>query len=182
MKFYAYILIATTLVGCANSHLNLNTQAHVDLIKYMGQWHEQARLPNRFQADCASDVQANYEPSSTNTITVINQCRKENGSIEIAKGEARLATPTDSRSQAKLQVRFAPKWLSWLPFVWVDYWILKLEGNYEYSLVGTPDRKYLWVLSRNKKADPALVKELLDYAQAQGFDTSHIIWTLNNSL
>ncbi len=59
--------------------------------------------------------------------------------------------------------------------VWGDYWILKLQGDYQYSLVGTPDRKYLWVLSREKKADITTINQLLDYAASYGFDTEKVV-------
>ena len=174
MKKTLCISIFATLAGCASMDSNLPTQAEVDLNKYMGKWYEQARMPNNFQKDCTSDTQADYVLNANNTISVTNQCRDKEGSIKIASGEGRLAKISDP-SSSKLKVRFAPEWLSWLPFVWGDYWILKLEGNYEYSLVGTPNRKYLWVLSRNQKADTKVVRRLLNYAQAQGFDVSSVV-------
>lgn len=172
-KILAVSLIAV-LAGCATSHRDLPTQSGVDLNKYAGTWYEQARLPNRFQADCASDVRADYVLSQDATISVTNQCRTKDGSIKVAKGEGRLSRATDQQDPAKLEVRFAPKWTSWLPLVWGDYWILKLYGDYEYSLVGTPNRKYLWVLSREQQADGGIVKSLLDYASTLGFPIDKI--------
>jgi apolipoprotein D and lipocalin family protein len=95
----------------------------------------------------------------------------------VAKAEGRLSKVADPRDPAKLEVRFAPKWTSWLPMVWGDSWILKLQGDYQYSLVGTPDRKYLWVLSRNKQADKAVVTELLDYAKTLDFPVDKVVVT-----
>lgn len=175
MKKILSISLATSLVGCATPPAELPTQPDVDLKKYVGSWYEQARLPNRFQKDCAGDVQANYVLNSDSTISVTNQCRKGDGSIDVAEGEGRLAKAFDPRDPAKLEVRFAPKWTSWLPVVWGDYWIMKLEGDYRYSLVGTPDRKYLWVLSRDKRADKTTVAQLLDYSRTQGFDTDAVV-------
>lgn len=163
--------------GCATSNTSLPTQADVDLNKYAGTWYEQARLPNRFQKDCAGDVQADYELIADNTLRVINQCRATDGSTKLAEGEGRLAKASEPRDPSQLEVRFAPKWTSWLPMVWGDYWIVKLEGDYQYSLVGTPDRKYLWVLSRDKQADDATVTELLDHAKSLGFPVDQAIRT-----
>lgn len=163
------------LAGCATSNRDLPTQAGVDLNKYAGTWHEQARLPNRFQNDCMGDVRAHYTLRPDGTIGVTNQCRAKDGSTKVAEGEGRLSKASEPRNPAILEVRFAPKWTSWLPMVWGDYWIMKLQDDYQYSLVGTPDRKYLWVLSRDKHADKARVSQLLDYAKGWGFDTGSAI-------
>lgn len=173
MKKVLCVSAFAILAGCATMDSNLPTQVDVDLNKYMGTWYEQARLPNRFQKSCIGNVQADYAINSGNTISVTNRCREKDGSIEVASGEGRLAK-VEEPSSAKLEVRFAPEWLSWAP-VWGDYWIMKLEGDYEYSLVGTPNRKYLWVLSRDKQADPATVSQLLNYAKTQGFDISNVV-------
>ena len=85
-----------------------------------------------------------------------------------------MAQGATSGDPSKLEVRFAPEWISWLPLVWGDYWILRLEGDYQYSLVGTPDRDYLWVLSRKPQADPRVVDALLDYAGTLGFPVGQV--------
>lgn len=174
MKAALAVPIIAILAGCATSSPDLPTQSGVDLERYVGTWHEQARLPNRFQKDCASDVRADYALDTDGTISVINQCRAQDGSTKIAEGEGRLSKAADPRDPAKLEVRFAPKWTSWLPMVWGDYWIIKVEGDYQYSLVGTPDRKYLWVLSRDKRADPAIVGKLLEYAGTLSFPVDQV--------
>lgn len=163
--------------GAATSSPGLPTQPDVDLNKYMGTWYEQARLPNRFQKDCTGEVQADYKPGPDDTISVTNQCRAEDGSTKIAEGVGRLSKAADPLDSAKLEVRFAPKWVSWLPMVWGDYWIMKIEGDYQYSLVGTPDRKYLWVLSRSKHADKAVVAELLARARTLNFPVDDVVTT-----
>lgn len=175
-KILAMPLVAI-LAGCATSGPSLPTQANVDLNKYAGTWYEQARLPNRFQEDCAGNVQAEYTLRPDNTISVTNQCRAKDGSTKVAEGEGRLSKAADPQDPAILEVRFAPTWLSWLPMVWGDYWIMKLQGDYQYSLVGTPDRKYLWVLSRDKHADNAVVTDLLNYARTLNFPVDQVITT-----
>ncbi len=174
MKKMLAIPLIAMVAGCATSNTGLPTQANVELSKYVGTWYEQARLPNRFQKDCVGDVKAEYKLNPDATLSVANQCRKADGGTKVAEGEGRLSAVADPRDPAKLEVRFAPKWTSWLPAVWGDYWILKLQGDYQYSLVGTPDRQYLWVLSREESADPSTVQALLDYAGTLGFPVSEI--------
>ena len=175
MRKVAVIASISLLAGCAATKPQLPTQAGVDLDKYVGTWYEQARLPNRFQKDCAGDIQADYALTPGGTISVTNQCRTADGDTKVAVGEGRMAGAAGSQDSAKLQVRFAPKWMSWLPMVWGDYWIIKLDDDYRYSLVGTPDREFLWVLSRDKQADPAQVSKLLQHAQSLGFPVDQVV-------
>lgn len=164
------------LAACATTTgANLPTQPGIDLQRYAGTWYEQARLPNQFQEDCIGDVRAEYRLKEDDRITVINQCRIRDGSLRTVEGEGRLSRAADPRDPAILEVRFAPAWTSWLPMVWGDYWIIRLEGDYEYSLVGTPDRKYLWVLSREPQADPAVVERLLEHAGQLGFKVDEVV-------
>src|SRR5690606_3618964 len=109
----------------------LPTPTGVDLERYAGTWHEQARLPNRFQADCVGEVKAEYAVQPDGTLAVTNQCRVQDGSTKMATGEGRLARINGQTDTSRLEVRFAPKWTSWLAMVWGDYWIIRLDGDYQ---------------------------------------------------
>lgn len=177
MKKIFAVAFAASLAGCATTSTEMPTEEDVDLARYMGTWYEQARLPNRFQKDCAGDVRADYEQLADGKIKVTNQCKRENGETKVAVGEGRLSKAVEPPNPAILEVRFAPAWTSWLPMVWGDYWIIKLEGDYQHSLVGTPDRKYLWVLSRDERADQTVVDRLLDHAETLQFPVDEVIRT-----
>lgn len=180
-RFMTAAIVMSGLLGaCATQKDILPTQENVDLAKYAGVWYEQALLPNRFQKKCVSDVSAEYLPLDSTRLQVVNQCRKADGSLSVAKGVARLNGSMKPANPAVLQVRFAPAWLSWLPMVWGNYWIIKTVGEYEYSLVGSPDRNYLWVLSREKQADRTVVEELLKYADSLGFAVDKVKYTAQN--
>jgi apolipoprotein D and lipocalin family protein len=149
----------------------VRTVASVDLQRYAGDWYEVARFPNRFQRRCVGDVRATYAIRPDGRLDVLNQCRTEDGAIE-AKGIARVA---DIRTSAKLKVRFAPAALSFLPFVWGDYWILGLAEDYSWSVVGSPDRNYLWILSRTPGLSSPAFMEAVEIARANGFDVGRLI-------
>jgi apolipoprotein D and lipocalin family protein len=146
----------------------------VDLQKYAGTWYEIARLPNKFQKDCAGDVTATYTLDEDG-IEVVNRCRKENGERTEAKGRARLADKNGPNT--KLKVRFAPAILSWLPFVWGNYWIIDLATDYSYAVIGEPNRKYLWILSRTRTLDESTLKGILSRIREQGYDTGQLVMT-----
>jgi len=145
----------------------------VDLARYMGTWYEIARLPFRFQAKCASDVTATYTLLDDGNVRVVNRCRMEDGAITEATGLARRASREGP--SGKLKVRFAPAWLSFLPFVWGDYWITVLAPDYTHAAVGVPDRKYLWILSRTPSMDEATLQRILDQLRQNGYDLTRLM-------
>lgn len=139
--------------------------------RYVGKWYEIVRLPNRFQRDCASDVTAEYAARPDGRITVVNRCREESGAMDESRGVAEVVEP----GIGQLDVSFLPQWLSWLPFTKGDYWILELDSQYRYALVGTPDRKYLWVLSREPQLTSGVLHRLLMRAREDGFDIDNLV-------
>lgn len=155
----------------------LQVVAPVDLKRYAGLWYEQARLPNRFEKRCDAPVTAEYTPLADGTIEVRNRCVREDGRVDEAVGQARVVPVAGLPGAGRLRVRFAPAWLGWLPLVWGDYWILKLDRDYQVALVGTPDRANLWVLSRVPQLDEASLAAELDYARNLGFDVDQVLRT-----
>ena len=146
----------------------------VDLQKYSGTWFEIARLPNPFQKDCIGDVTATYTIDG-NGLIVVNRCRKESGEITEAKGRARRLD--DDEPNSKLEVRFAPAFLSFLPFVWGDYWIIDLSADYSFAVIGDPERKFLWILARTNSLPETTMQEILERIKAQGYDVRNLIVT-----
>ncbi len=157
----------------------LRVVPNVDYQRYAGTWFEIARLPNRFERRCARDVMATYVPRHDGRVTVVNRCRRADGSTDEATGVARRV---DGRPPSVLQVRFAPAFLSFLPFVWGDYQIIDLGTDYDYAVVGTPSRSYLWILAREPLLKPDLYIRLTDRARVQGFDVSRLVRTAQTTL
>jgi apolipoprotein D and lipocalin family protein len=147
----------------------------VDVKRYCGLWYEIARLPNSFQKKCARDVTATYTLLDDGDITVVNRCRKENGEFMEAAGKARRMSTDEPNS--KLEVRFAPAFLSFLPFVWGDYWIVDLASDYSYAVVGEPARKYLWILARSPKMSQETYDGIILRIKEQGYDPSGLVKT-----
>lgn len=153
----------------------LQVVSSLDLNRYMGTWYEIARLPNSFQKKCVGDVTANYTLNEDGTVRVINRCRKEDGEMTEAEGKARRLSEDEPNS--KLKVRFAPAWLSWLPFVWGNYWVIDLAEDYSYAVIGEPDREYLWILSRTPRMEDAVYQKILERIKAQGYDPAGLVKT-----
>jgi apolipoprotein D and lipocalin family protein len=137
----------------------------VDLKKYLGKWYEIAHLPARFQEGCTHTT-ATYALSEDGSISVLNECRR-NGKMRQSKGKAKVV---DKDSGAKLKVTF------FWPF-YGDYWIIYLGKDYDYAVVGTPNRKYLWILNRTPHIDDKLYSQLIESVKSKGFDVNNLIKT-----
>jgi apolipoprotein D and lipocalin family protein len=157
----------------AQTQATVRTVPFVALDRYLGDWFEIARLPNRFQRECVGDVRATYIRRSDGLLDVVNRCRTAEGETE-ARGVARIV---DEQTFAKLKVRFAPAWLSWLPMVWGDYWIIGLAPDYSWAVVGDPSRNYLWILARTPRLDDETIAAARALARASGYDVERLVLT-----
>ncbi|WP_130802110.1 lipocalin family protein [Acinetobacter ihumii] len=168
-------LVSTFALGCVSlSHADTPKPQAVDSIdvnKYGGKWYTIAYLPMFFQRQCASDTNAVYSLNPDQTIKVVNSCRNKSGEIESAEGVAYAA----NEGKSKLKVSFLPKALRWVPFTKGDYWVLRIDPEYQTALVGGPTHKYLWVLSRTPNLDEATYQSYLETARQQGYDLSKLI-------
>lgn len=141
----------------------------VDVQRYIGKWYEIAHLPFKYQKGCSCTT-AEYSVIDSTTLRVTNKCLKD-GEIDDANGKAFVV---EGSNNAKLRVQF------FWPFRG-DYWIIELdEKNYQYAVVGTPSREYLWILSRTKKMDESLFNSIKERCEAKGFDVAKLEITNQN--
>jgi len=159
----------TALFGCAPSTTDrppLETVAYVDLQRYVGTWHEIARFPHRFQKGCVA-TRAIYTLRDDGQIGVYNECRKGTvgGELKSVEGRARVV---DAATNAKLEVTF------FWPF-WGAYWIIDLDPDYRWAVVGHPSRKYLWILAREPGLAEDVLQGIRQRLERQGYDLSPLI-------
>lgn len=159
-----FAMIALFTFGCSGNK-DLQVVKKVELEKYSGTWYEIARFPSSFESSLKC-VTATYTLKENGKIEVWNKGHKISDVSKISeiKGTAWVA---DEKETAKLKVRF------FWPFS-ADYWIIALDNNYQYAMVGHPNRKYLWILSREKKLDSDIIQNLILQAKNQGFDTEKL--------
>jgi apolipoprotein D and lipocalin family protein len=149
----------------------LTTIAALDVPRYLGTWYEIAKYPNSFQKKCVANTQARYSLLGDGQLQVVNRCRLADGQTSEAVGAAKQ--PGEA-SSPKLKVRFAPAWLSFIPAVWGDYWVIDLDPSYQLAAVAEPQREYLWILSRTPKVDGKSYQALLERLTQKGFDISKL--------
>ena len=171
MRTSAFLLLGIAIVvgkmAFAGSKASLQTVPNVDLTRYVGRWYEIARYPAWFEKDCASDVTATYTALPSGKIEVLNECRQADGQVKRSKGTARVV---DKRTNAKLKVTF------FWPFSG-NYWIIDLPPDYSYAVVGEPDRKYLWILSRSSQLTESVYGQIVTRVRELGYDPSGLTKT-----
>ncbi|WP_286784296.1 MULTISPECIES: lipocalin family protein [Pseudomonas] len=175
MRLLFAVFFALLLSACASGDAPPppRTVAAVDLQRYQGTWYELARLPMFFQRNCVQS-EARYSLRADGAVSVRNRCKTDSGEWQEAVGEA---VPQVEGRTDKLWVRF-DNWFSRLfpGLTRGEYWVLYLDDDYRTALVGHPNRKYLWLLSRTPEVDAAARERLLGVAREQGYDVSQLIW------
>ncbi|MBF0353384.1 MAG: lipocalin family protein [SAR324 cluster bacterium] len=170
------VLMAGGLIGnvaCSSPPVTSpKTVTQVDLQRYIGLWYEIAKIPNRFQKQCVRNVTASYSFSEDGNIKVINRCLQERGDYEDAQGVARIV---DSQTNAKLEVSFVSVFGKQL--FWGAYWIIGLGDSYDYAIIGHPQRKYGWILSRSPQMETEQLNKLFQILATQGYDPTQFVIT-----
>jgi apolipoprotein D and lipocalin family protein len=149
----------------------LNTVSYVDLNRYAGKWFEIASFPQRFQKGCTATT-AEYSLTEKGYLIVENRCNKRGRGGKQSYIKGKVFTDKNS-GNAKLKVQF------FWPFRG-KYWIIDLADDYSYAVVGHPNRKYLWILSRNPIMDDILYEQITNRVKAMGFDISKLKHTSQN--
>jgi apolipoprotein D and lipocalin family protein len=158
------VLNASTCRSTQSEDMDLTTVKQLDLERYMGTWYEIARFDHSFERGL-THVTATYELRPDGKIKVINAGRK-NGKLKTADGKAKQPSPSEP---GKLKVAF-------FLFFYADYYVLELDENYQWALIGSSSDKYLWILSRNQTMKKDTLEHILMKAGERGYDTSKLIW------
>ncbi|WP_424682040.1 lipocalin family protein [Frateuria sp. YIM B11624] len=145
----------------------------LDLDRFLGRWYGVAWLPLPFQRRCAGELTLEYASRDDGLIAVHSACRTGDGRLSEVHGVARQ--PERLRDPAKLQLRFAPAWLERLRFVWNEHWVIGLDRDYRWALVGEPRRRHLWILGREARMDYHLLEELKATARRMGYDLAPLL-------
>ncbi len=169
-KAWSLLIMAGVVAGVvklsAKARRSMTVAPSIDLARYAGRWYEIARLPNRFERKCESDITATYSLRPDGRIDVLNQCRRSDGRVSAIRGTARPADPAGPNT--KLKVTF------FWPFAG-DYWILEIDPDYRWALIGEPKRKYLWILSREPHLADDIIDRLTARAEREGYNLSHLL-------
>lgn len=167
----AFIAFTSLLsaAACSNhgSSIDKSTVQQLDLQKYLGTWYEIARYDHRFERDLTG-VKAEYTLRPDGKIKVVNSGYKNslNGEYSEAIGKAKIPDPKNE--PGKLKVAFF-----WI--FYANYFVLELDSDYQWALIGSSSDKYLWILSRTPQITPERYADLCQRLEQRGYDTSKLI-------
>jgi len=165
--------IPAVSVAAAKGQSPVQTVAHVDLKRYMGKWYEIAAIPMFFERKCVGNVSAEYTMLPNGEVAVDNSCETQAGSRIKSIGRARVVDP---KTNARLKVTFLNLW-GWRFWAGGDYWVIDLDPDYNYAIVGHPTRHYAWILARTPDLSQATLTHLAERLRAQGYDPCQLMTT-----
>lgn len=175
----AFLLMAWTMVPpglyAAAETGPLNTVKQVELERYMGRWYEIAKIPNRFQRKCDRDTTATYTLRPDGNVTVVNRCLREDGREIVARGLAKVEDPATG---AKLKVSFVS--FLGIRLFWGKYWVIGLDPDYQWALVGEPGRKYGWILARGTGLNGEQWESVRRILRQRGYDPARFVTTTHS--
>ena len=178
LPFLVVLLGLGMMISCADSPES-NTMLpeprvveDVDLSRYIGRWYEIALIPVWFQKDCAGGTTAEYTLVKDGVVGVVNRCCTKDGKVKEAKGRAWVV---DKKTPAKLKVSFFSLFGFWL-FAG-HYWIIDLDPEYRYAVIGHPSRDLGWILSRTPKLPEEVLKSIAERLEANGYNFSKFTMT-----
>lgn len=146
----------------------------IDLDRYLGAWVEIAAIPQFFQRKCVRDTKATYSAAENALIRVDNVCTREDGVHEKAEGRARRV---DADNPAKLEVTFLELFGEYRFWISGGYWVIALDSNYQWAVVGHPSRRFGWVLARDKRLSAVALAEIIGRIKSQGYDACEFVVT-----
>jgi len=160
------LLFMTISCNGQNAMIDKTVVEDLDINRYLGKWYEIARYDHRFERDLVG-VTATYSFRKDGKIKVVNSGFKEtlDGKKSNAIGKAKIPDPN---IPSKLKVSFF-----W--FFYGDYFVLELEENYQWAVIGSSSDKYLWILSRTPQMDENVYNDLLNNLTDRGYDVNNLI-------
>jgi len=161
-----FLLAALGLVGSLHAAPPVQPVDRIDSARYAGKWYEIARLPTPLQRRCVADATVEYTAMPQGGLHINNRCRTKDGSIAAVSGSA---VPIEGASGAQYQADFLQPG--------APYWIIALDPDYRWAVIGDPERKTLWILARTPQLPPGQLEQALRAARAQGYPLDELRYT-----
>ena len=162
-------ILSSLLTGCSGQKQMIDNSVvkELDVQKYLGTWYEIARYDHRFEKGLVG-VTANYSMRSDGKIKVVNSGYENTLDGEYTESVGKAKIPDPKNEPAKLKVSFF-----W--FFYGDYFVLELDEDYQWAVIGSSSNKYLWILSRTPQMESEIYNDLLQRIADRGYDTSKLI-------
>jgi apolipoprotein D and lipocalin family protein len=161
--------------AASSASMDVTPVQSLDVSRYMGSWHEIAAIPQFFQRKCVRDTRATYSLDPGQPLIIVeNVCTRDDGGKERVLGRAR---PVEGQAASRLEVTFLDLFGEYRFWVAADYWVIALDPQYRWAVVGHPTRRYGWVLSREPRLAPVVLAEIIGRIKSQGYDACQFVVT-----
>lgn len=154
--------------------IELQAVEKVELDRFLGVWYEILSKPSSTEKRCNRDITSTYTLNEYGHLLAERQCLDQDQKQLKWVGEA---YPVNEPRYSKFKLSFMPEAIRWLPLAQNDYWILKLDEQYQMALIGEPNKKAMWLLSREPHPNQALVQQYLNYAKSLGYKVDDVVYT-----
>ena len=177
-RLVAAALFGSLIISCSSdAHAPMSTVARFEVERYLGQWHQVAAIPAWFQSDCVANTAADYAMREDGLIEVVNSCETVDGTRNKAEARGRfLNDPSDGR----LEVTFVKVLGLWVWPAAGDYWIIGLDPEYRWAVVGQPSREFAWILARSRTLDAQTLGHIQHILEREDYDTCDLLLTAPN--
>ena len=166
---------AWLVVAAATAAPPVRPVPRLDVQRYAGTWFEIARLPNPLQERCVGDATATYTPLDGRSVQLVQRCRESGDRWAVTVGEA-VAEEGDG-SGARFQLSYVPGWLRWWPQARDRHWVVLLDDDYRFAVVGDPARHSLWILARTPSLDRGTYAGIVDMLRARQYPVDRLVAT-----
>lgn len=164
-------LVLTLLLLLIHPSYSLETVNTVDFQKYAGDWYEIAYIPYFFEKKCVQNSKVKYTPIEASVYIDHFECEQRNGKLFTFQGRAKII---DVQTNAKLSATFL-NLLGWRYWFGDNYWILDLDKNYTYSVIGEPSLNYAWILSRTPLLSTSVLRDISHTLSRQGYNPCKLV-------
>lgn len=163
-----FVMVCFLAVGCSKakqSSSSLPTAAYIDISRIGGEWHIPARIPTILDRNAVA-MRVKIVPDSHGFM-------KMDWSFK-----ANPETETDTTWKLTSSLENPSSSTSWVvsPFwpLQFRYQVIEYSGDYSWLVVGSADRRYVWILSREKDMPSELLSGLLGRLESSDFDIAAI--------
>lgn len=164
--------LSTGMPTAAGARQAIKAVPQLDLERFAGRWHEIARLPSPLQR--ATDRKVALEIAHAGTGLCLRLlARQADGTERGARAALRRRFPVEEPGQ--FQRSTAPSWLRWLPSSWQPLWVLAVDRDYRWAMLGEPGRQGLWILARDATMERSVLETLKGKARGLGYDLAPLI-------
>jgi apolipoprotein D and lipocalin family protein len=159
-------LVAALMLAGMAAGQSVSAVPKLDMNKLMGSWYEVARLPDKLEKHCVSEGMVLYAlGDKPNRFQMVTSCAMKDGIPNAWNASGKAA---NKRGDGQMKVTYV-----W-PFS-AKYWVLATGPEFEWVLVGSPNHKALWVLSRTAAMKPEVLAEIQGKAAAEGFNMAKLM-------